>query len=152
TDSETGTRLSDAVFSLLDESGKVIQANLTTDENGEIFIDGLTPGNYSLKETKAPDGYELAEQPWNFQIVKGQVDAVIVKAENTPIAANGTISFEGDGTDEPKSIEIPSRETNVTPTEITKLPETGDSSPFSKVILGEGAVLMSLLYFRKKSS
>ncbi|EOV8428332.1 SpaA isopeptide-forming pilin-related protein [Listeria monocytogenes] len=152
TDSETGTRLSGAVFSLLDESGKVIQANLTTDENGEIFIDGLTPGNYSLKETKAPDGYELAEQPWNFQIVKGQVDAVIIKAENSPIIANGAISFEGDETDKPESIEIPVRKTDTLATEVTKLPQTGDKTSFPRVILGGSAVLMSLLYLRKKSS
>ncbi|EAF2765256.1 LPXTG cell wall anchor domain-containing protein [Listeria monocytogenes] len=152
TDSETGTRLSGAVFSLLDESGKVIQANLTTDENGEIFIDGLKPGNYSLKETKAPDGYELAEQPWNFQIVKGQVDAVIIKAENSPIIANGAISFEGDETDKPESIEIPVRKTDTLATEVTKLPQTGDKTSFPGVILGGSAVLMSLLYLRKKSS
>ncbi|MBC2330634.1 SpaA isopeptide-forming pilin-related protein [Listeria swaminathanii] len=152
TDSETGMRLSGAVFSLLDESGKVIQANLTTGENGEIFIEDLTPGNYSLKETKAPDGYELAEQPWNFQIVKGQVDAVIIKAENSPIAANGTISFEDGGTAQPGSIEIPADENNATATEITKLPQTGDKSLFPRVILGESAVLLSLLYLRKKSA
>ncbi|PCZ56223.1 SpaA isopeptide-forming pilin-related protein, partial [Listeria monocytogenes] len=119
---------------------------------GEILLYYLTPGNYSLKETKAPDGYELAEQPWNFQIVKGQVDAVIIKAENSPIIANGAISFEGDETDKPESIEIPVRKTDTLATEVTKLPQTGDKTSFPRVILGGSAVLMSLLYLRKKSS
>nr|WP_258079044.1 SpaA isopeptide-forming pilin-related protein [Enterococcus durans] len=59
TDDQTGEGLAGAVFELQDKDGTVVQSGLSTDENGKLAIDGLTPGNYQLVETKAPTGYDL---------------------------------------------------------------------------------------------
>lgn len=59
TDDQTGEGLAGAVFELQDKNGTVVQSVLSTDENGKLAIDGLTPGNYQLVETKAPTGYDL---------------------------------------------------------------------------------------------
>ncbi|MDO6658986.1 collagen binding domain-containing protein, partial [Anaerobacillus sp. 1_MG-2023] len=46
--------LADAVFTLVDSEGNVIVESLETDENGQIQVDDLTPGDYRFIETNAP--------------------------------------------------------------------------------------------------
>ena len=53
--------LADAEFTLYDEDGNALMSVLT-DENGLASFT-VTQGSYSLKETKAPAGYELEETP-----------------------------------------------------------------------------------------
>ncbi|WP_420063536.1 prealbumin-like fold domain-containing protein, partial [Listeria monocytogenes] len=36
------------------EGGTVVRENLVTDDNGEISVADLAPGDYKLIETKAP--------------------------------------------------------------------------------------------------
>ena len=55
-DSVTNGGLAGAEFELKDSTGGVI-ATVTSGENGYIRIDGLDEGEYTLTETKAPDGY-----------------------------------------------------------------------------------------------
>ena len=84
-DSETGKPIVGATFQLLDESGNVVQDNLTTNENGEIEASELQPGNYVLVETGVPDGYQQStSNKWPFTIVDGDKDPVEITAENTP--------------------------------------------------------------------
>lgn len=71
-DSQTGETLVGAVFDLQDKSGHVIMTDLTTDVSGRIAIEGLTPGEYQLVETKAPAGYELDATPVSFKVKKKQ--------------------------------------------------------------------------------
>ncbi|MDT2012590.1 MSCRAMM family protein, partial [Carnobacterium divergens] len=82
TDGKTAELLEGAVFELQDETGKVLQKGLETDSSGKLAIDGLSPGNYQLVETKAPVGYELDSKPVSFTIEKGQTTAVKVSKEN----------------------------------------------------------------------
>lgn len=81
-DSETNAKLSGAKFNLLNDSGEVIQTNLVSDENGEIRVQNLEPGDYAFQETEAPTNYDLATNTWPFTIVAGQTSATMVTAEN----------------------------------------------------------------------
>ncbi|WP_195913991.1 SpaA isopeptide-forming pilin-related protein [Planomicrobium sp. YIM 101495] len=74
--------LQGAVFDLQDASGKVILADLTTDENGKITISGLTPGDYRFVETAAPFGYHLDAAPIPFTIVDAQNEILKVLVKN----------------------------------------------------------------------
>lgn len=56
-----GKKLSGAVFSLFDNSGKEIKSGLVSDINGQITVAGLKPGNYYFVETKAPAGFNFEE-------------------------------------------------------------------------------------------
>ncbi|MGX5632081.1 MSCRAMM family protein, partial [Bacillus thuringiensis] len=66
-DKDQTKRLAGAEFTLKDAKGNVVKGNvvkegITTDKSGTVKVDGLVPGEYTLEETKAPEGYELTKQ------------------------------------------------------------------------------------------
>ncbi|PFI48143.1 hypothetical protein COI73_14075, partial [Bacillus cereus] len=61
-DKDQAKRLAGAEFTLKDVKGNVVKEGITTDESGTVKVDGLVPGEYTLEETKAPEGYELTKQ------------------------------------------------------------------------------------------
>ncbi|WP_242253653.1 collagen binding domain-containing protein [Bacillus cereus group sp. BfR-BA-01379] len=61
-DKDKAKRLAGAEFTLKDAQGNVVKEGITTDESGTVKVDGLVPGEYTLEETKAPEGYELTKQ------------------------------------------------------------------------------------------
>ncbi|MGX5569044.1 SpaA isopeptide-forming pilin-related protein, partial [Bacillus toyonensis] len=61
-DKDQTKRLAGAQFTLKDVKGNVVKEGITTDESGIVKVDGLVPGEYTLEETKAPEGYELTKQ------------------------------------------------------------------------------------------
>ncbi|MGF9957483.1 MSCRAMM family protein [Bacillus mycoides] len=61
-DKNQAERLAGAVFTLKDAKGNVVKEKITTDKSGTVKVEGLVPGEYTLEETKAPEGYELTKQ------------------------------------------------------------------------------------------
>ncbi|MGW6192836.1 MSCRAMM family protein [Bacillus cereus] len=61
-DKDQAKRLAGAVFTLKDAKGNVVKEKITTDKSGTVKVEGLVPGEYTLEETKAPEGYELTKQ------------------------------------------------------------------------------------------
>ncbi|PAF40428.1 hypothetical protein CHH69_03060, partial [Terribacillus saccharophilus] len=57
--------------------------DIVTDENGQITIEDLKPGNYQFIETKAPAGYDLNNTPIVVTVEKDQQEAAIVTAVNS---------------------------------------------------------------------
>ncbi|WP_160669782.1 SpaA isopeptide-forming pilin-related protein [Clostridium sp. C8-1-8] len=70
--SEDGKTLKDAEFTLYDLSGKAVKS-IVTEENGTAIFTDVEYGKYTLKETKAPQGYNIS-------------------AEETVVEVNGTES------------------------------------------------------------
>ncbi|WP_278627018.1 SpaH/EbpB family LPXTG-anchored major pilin [Thomasclavelia cocleata] len=101
--SDENVRLAGAAFELQDEEGNVIAAyeydkegkliiagdgNVETDEEGLAYFVGLEAGTYYLKETKAPEGY---------QILDGRATLVIeadLETGNAVYTLNGTVIAE----------------------------------------------------------
>lgn len=78
--------LAGAEFSIYDASGKFVQ-KLTTNEKGETGRSGLlTAGTYTVKETKAPEGYYAADD-FTVKVNAGQVTKKTVgdKPYNDPL-------------------------------------------------------------------
>ncbi|MFC0493359.1 SpaA isopeptide-forming pilin-related protein [Listeria grayi] len=76
--------LQGAEFKLVDNDGKTLRENLTTNASGELKVNDLLLGSYSLVETKAPTGYILDDSPVKFTITADNYDTTIdLNKENT---------------------------------------------------------------------
>lgn len=56
-DMETLERIENVVFNILDKDKNILYANLKTNENGEINIEGILPGKYYIQEAQEKEGY-----------------------------------------------------------------------------------------------
>lgn len=83
-----GEPLSGAVFQVLDEGKKPIEGMIITTYGGSGKIT-LPLGRYYLKETVAPEGYELNEELIPFEVTTNGRNTVTVK--NTPKTGSLTI-------------------------------------------------------------
>lgn len=75
------TPLEGAVFKLQDSEGKVLRENIISNENGEVVINHLTPGEYQLVEIKAPEGYLINTTPRRFSLAssaEGEPEMIVL--------------------------------------------------------------------------
>ena len=66
-DADTGETLAGAEFALYDRNGTEV-ARKTTGQDGTAVFDGLRCGSYTVKETKAADGYVLSDTVTSVEI------------------------------------------------------------------------------------
>ncbi|MDN6003122.1 MAG: hypothetical protein L0M06_14425 [Enterococcus sp.] len=66
----TGTPLPGAVFELYSGDKEEKIGSATTDSTGVIRFDNLLPGEYTLVETEAPEGFELMKKPIKVTITE----------------------------------------------------------------------------------
>lgn len=114
------TTLTGAEFTLTSEDGKVI--NGATDKNGNIEFRGLDAGTYTLKETKAPDGYQLSGKEYTVDIAPVYEDDELVSYTVTVKDGNkeiGKMEYTEDDLDGKGS---PAKIVNTT---LSELPSTG---------------------------
>lgn len=102
---ENGHNLAGAQFQVqraglnsTDYSDYGIQSDYVTDANGQLHLDKLAPGKYKVKEIKAPDGYYLNSQEFDFAIspitAGNEAPAIIELNEGKPlINYKGTARF-----------------------------------------------------------
>lgn len=101
TDIESGAPLAGAAFDLYRRGTSGVVAQGVTDSEGQITFGGLVTGDYYLKETKAPAGYELITGEIEIG-VKGQDDItrtqLTAKAtvENQKIYGSAEIEKQGE--------------------------------------------------------
>lgn len=134
-------------------------STLTTDSAGQFKVSGLDDGTYYLKETKAPDGYNLNSTP-----IEITIHAETNNVQNwagTPGDALGNISVTEDSSD----VEIDEANTSADAGKVSirvknypgsDLPETGGIGTRIIyaigviLILGSGAVLIARKYCGKR--
>lgn len=90
-----GEPLNGAVFQVLDEGKKPIEDITITTLNGGSGTVTLPLGKYYLKETVAPEGYELNEELIPFEVTTNGRNTVTVK--NTPKTGSLTIKKTDEG-------------------------------------------------------
>ncbi|MET1031264.1 SpaA isopeptide-forming pilin-related protein [Domibacillus tundrae] len=66
-DADTKVKLAGSVFTVVNESGKVV-ASLTTNSAGEASVPNLGFGTYTVTQTAAPDGYAVPVDPWKVEL------------------------------------------------------------------------------------
>ncbi|KPU50918.1 SpaA isopeptide-forming pilin-related protein [Bacillus wiedmannii] len=105
-DSENGGKaLANAEFDIVKDG--VVVEHIITDKDGKAISKPLAPGKYILKETKAPEGYQLKEKEFevnvtgdgifpitveNAMVDKGNVEITKVDKENGAVLAG--VEFE----------------------------------------------------------
>lgn len=70
--------LKDAVFVIYNSKGDAVD-QLTTDEKGYAKSKLLPAGKYTVKETAAPQGYGLPEDPWTVTVKSGKTSKPEIK-------------------------------------------------------------------------
>lgn len=108
-DSKNGKALAGAIFALQDQTGKVLQENLVTDNFGRLAVANLQAGKYQLVETKAPEGYTLDSTPVVFTLNDETTTINVTKYNSKEI-----------------------KDTPVNPTDKKDTPTTGPKSPGTK--------------------
>ena len=90
---ETTTPVSGAVFLHTKPDGTT--ESLTTDEKGEITITGLETGIHKIKESKAPDGYQLNTNEVVFEVEAGTGKIKFTSGTNSLVTQG--VEDSGDG-------------------------------------------------------
>lgn len=87
-DGETKEKLAGAEFELWQNGQKVTKnalgkelPQLVTDATGELTIENLVPGSYTLKEITAPIGYHVTTSSTAIEVTPGQTEAATIKNE-----------------------------------------------------------------------
>lgn len=82
-DDQTEKLLPGGAFDIVDGEGELVQSG-TLGENGDRTIRYMTPGKYTLKQTKAPLGYVLQVKEYAFEINSNGYVTGDTKIINTP--------------------------------------------------------------------
>lgn len=75
-DNATGALLPGAEFTISDSEGNVLQTAVS-DADGKISFTGLKPGAYTIKETAAPEGYQLNPDAIQIEVKNENGNAVV---------------------------------------------------------------------------
>ncbi len=112
-----------------------------SDNSGNIVIDGLDAGDYTLKEVKAPDGYFIVNENIQFTITGEKIEAAL-----TGKVATGSSTGNEAGTADGYYHKTVYNST------VYVLPETGDTGTI--VMLTAGAVILAagciFLYMKRR--
>ncbi|SHJ83012.1 LPXTG-motif cell wall anchor domain-containing protein/fimbrial isopeptide formation D2 domain-containing protein [Hathewaya proteolytica DSM 3090] len=77
-------------------TGTETNSLIVSDGSGKIFVVGLKAGNYTLTETRAPEGYNLLSEPMVVTIAatyNGEHTELVKVEGNTPVVVNNTGSL-----------------------------------------------------------
>ena len=90
-DITTGEELAGATLVIRDKNGNEVTSFVSTNE--PKYIEGLEPGEYTLSETTAPDGYELSTETIKFTLkADGTIQTVVIYNNKITIVTKVKIS------------------------------------------------------------
>ena len=93
-DAQNNKFLKGAEFDIYFVDNKKVMFKGVTNDKGEINIPTLVAGKYCVKETKAPDGYQISDQKQCFEIDDdGQTIELVIKNNKRIVNVPNTSSF-----------------------------------------------------------
>ncbi|ELC8417583.1 isopeptide-forming domain-containing fimbrial protein [Clostridium perfringens] len=135
--------------------GEVLTA--TSDENGRLKFTGLATGEYTLVETKAPEGYALNNSPQKVKISAEYNENGTLKSYSITINDQNTSTYTAtyDGKGNIEKVEDVTNTSIIKNTKLSQLPSTGGMGTyiftFVGVTLMAGAIGSHFLFGKKKS-
>jgi len=90
-DKDTREPLAKAKFQLINITTNEIIGTFSSDNDGLIIINNLNPGNYSLTEIEAPEGYILDNTPISFIVHGTENEKIQLEKSNT--ATTGSVEL-----------------------------------------------------------
>ena len=81
-DAQTNEALSDTTFEVYRDA--TLLGTYTTDANGEITIENLDPGVYSVQELSAPEGYIPTPTEYHVELAPGQTAKLVLSNDQKP--------------------------------------------------------------------
>ncbi|KFL73728.1 LPXTG cell wall anchor domain protein [Bacillus cereus ATCC 10876] len=122
----TNKILAGAVFEIWKDGTKI--DTLTTNKSGKATSKKLEPGDYTLKEIQAPEGYTLSDKEMKFTISNEKIEVVRLQITNKKDTEKGP-EKPGEGTEKPgEGTEKPGEGTEK-PGEGTEKPGEGTEKP-----------------------
>ncbi|MDZ3953298.1 SpaA isopeptide-forming pilin-related protein [Bacillus thuringiensis] len=122
----TNKTLAGAVFEIWKDGTKI--DTLTTNKSGKATSKKLEPGDYTLKEIQAPEGYTLSDKEMKFTISNEKIEVVKLQITNEKDTEKGP-EKPGEGTEKPgEGVEKPGEGTEK-PGEGTEKPGEGTEKP-----------------------
>ncbi|WP_001232047.1 MSCRAMM family protein [Bacillus cereus] len=122
----TNKILAGAVFEIWKDGTKI--DTLITNKSGKATSKELEPGDYTLKEIKAPEGYTLSDKEMKFTISNEKIEVVKLQITNKKDTEKGP-EKPGEGTEKPgEGTEKPGEGTEK-PGEGTEKPGEGVEKP-----------------------
>ena len=127
-----GTPLPGAEFTLYNEAGEVVEKTVS-DEKGEFWFQYFPRGKYTVRETKAPDGYYLSEDTFSF--------------ENNGTWVNGDFYTSHIWTDDEIPAAVPTPVPTAVPTPRPKIPapNTGENNGYMLFTVTASLAIMGII-------
>lgn len=88
---ENGEQLEGVVFGLYNANDELID-ELSTNEDGQIIVQGLAQGKYYFKEHSTVDGFAINTNKINFEVVSGAQNTVDWTLEDGFVDENGVVT------------------------------------------------------------
>lgn len=77
-DDQDGKKLKGGVFGVYSSNGDIKKAELTTDRDGQAFLE-LEPGDFYLKQLEAAENYQVQDDKLGFSITAGNTREITVR-------------------------------------------------------------------------
>lgn len=147
TDVSTGQPLPDTGLEILD-SDKTVILQTRTDSQGKAFFETLPVGNYYFREFDAPEGYQIDDRPYPFEIKE---DGEILKCEMTN-QKKEVIPAAPQKPDKPKEVTKEKQKKKAT-LKMDHSPQTGDPSCLwigALLLLVSGTAIFAMIRRRRR--
>ncbi|MBC2175186.1 LPXTG cell wall anchor domain-containing protein [Listeria booriae] len=99
---DAAIKLVDATFQLINQATQEVYATITTDKTGLGSLNDIPAGEYTLKETKAPEGYQLSDKTYPVTISEDQQTVDLKNIPNTKVPSNPVTPVEPTTPDQPE--------------------------------------------------
>ena len=140
-------KLANAEFVLTKDGSSEYRRTTTSDANGEVYFAALIEGDYTLRESAAPDGYTYTDKTWTVKVTpagENKVKATLYDGDKAITEIENTQEKKEEFSKKAKMIQVDGKDTrtyqidlnaNFTTTTTTPVPTPIPTSSNANVVL-----------------